>query len=116
VSATQRPDEPKDGPRIDSASGCVMHVFSEFLGALLLLVVALVIAMRETWRFSWLDGAYFALLILWLLARRRAATFSPQGSTGPQDSVGAAEPRWRVALIPIVSVAVWLLANAIQLG
>lgn len=110
MSATQRPDEPKEGPRIESAGGCVLHVFSEFLGALILLVVALVIAMRETWRFSWLDGAYFALLILWLFARRRAAASAAQGSTR------VAEPGWRVALIPVVSVAVWLVANAIQLG
>lgn len=110
MSLPQPPDEPKDGPRIESPGGCLLHVFSEFLGALLLLVVALVIAMRETWRFSLLDGAYFALLILWLLARRRAAASIPQGSTG------AAKPVWMAAVIPVVSFAVWLLANAIQIG
>ena len=95
---------PSQSPEgITSVGGCLLNIFAEFVGVMLLAVLALFMLLRPAWQLSWIDGLYGIVAIGIPIARNAAAP----GQEKPIRAKG-------FAIWLAVAAVAWTVANMIH--
>jgi|JI10StandDraft_1071094.scaffolds.fasta_scaffold87670_2 hypothetical protein len=96
---------PSQSPEaITSVGGCLLNIFAEFVGVMLLAVLAVFILLRPAWQLSWLDVVYGVVAVGVPLARNAAARGNPNGA-----------PAKVLATWLGVAAVAWFAANMVHL-
>lgn len=96
---------PSQSPEaITSVGGCLLNLFAEFVGVMLLAVLAVFILLRPAWQLSWIDALYGAVAIGLPLARNTLA----------RDKQNAAPAKVFALSLGVAAVA-WFAANMFHL-